>query len=90
MARASKEKKKNRKWRFGFLNFPIFKNSGPYSMVKDVGSQKVDITIGQLVAMVSSPQRELKKGLSTPKVPKVPSPLNAIAVECECDLIINV
>jgi hypothetical protein len=40
--------------------------------------------------MVSSTQRELKKGLSTPKVPKVPSSLNAIAVERECDLIINV
>jgi hypothetical protein len=35
-------------------------------------------------------QRELKKGLSTLKVPKVPTPLNAIAVEHECDLIIDV
>jgi hypothetical protein len=57
---------------------------------KDVGSQKADITIGQLVAMVPSARRELRKGLSTPKVPKVPSPLNAIAAERECDLIINV
>ncbi len=37
-----------------------------------------------------SARRELRKGLSTPKVPKVPSPLNAIAAERECDLIINV
>jgi hypothetical protein len=59
-------------------------------VVKDVGSQKVNITIGQLMAMVPSAQRELKKGLSTPKVPKVPSPLNAITTECECDLIIDV
>ncbi len=28
--------------------------------------------------------------MSTPKVPKVPSPLNAIAVERECDPIIDV
>jgi len=28
--------------------------------------------------------------LSAPKVPKVPTPLNAIAAECECDPIINV
>jgi hypothetical protein len=58
--------------------------------VKDVGSQKVDITIGQLVAMVPLARRELKKGYSRPKVPKVPSPLNAIAAEHECDLIIDV
>ncbi|CAK9190886.1 unnamed protein product [Sphagnum troendelagicum] len=62
----------------------------PRTMVKDVGSQKADITIGQLVAMVPLTQRELRKGLSTPKVPKVPTPLNAIAVERECDLIIDV
>jgi len=59
-------------------------------VVKDVGSQKADITIGQLVAMVPSVQRELRKGLSIPKVPKVPTPLNAIAVEHECDPIIDV
>jgi hypothetical protein len=59
-------------------------------MVKDVGSQKADITIEQLVAMVPSAQRELRKGLSTPKIPKVPTPLNAIATERECDLIIDV
>jgi hypothetical protein len=47
-------------------------------MVKDVGSQKVDITIEQLMAMVLLAQRELRKGLLTPKVPKVPTPLNAI------------
>jgi len=40
--------------------------------------------------MVPLVQRELKKGLSTPKVPKVPTPLNAIVVECECDPIIDV
>jgi hypothetical protein len=59
-------------------------------VVKDVGSQKVDITIGELVAMVPLARRELKKGFSTPKVPKVPSPLNAIAAERECDPIIDV
>jgi len=59
-------------------------------VVKDVGSQKINITIGQLVAMVPLVRRELKKGLSTPKVPKVPTPLNAIAVEHECDPIIDV
>ncbi len=90
MARAPKEKKKNRRRRFGFQDFPISKDSGPYSVVKDVGSQKTDITIGQLVAMVPSVRRELRKGLSTPKVPKVPTPLNAIAAKRECDPIIDV
>jgi hypothetical protein len=46
MARAPKEKKKNRRRRFGFQDFPISKDSGPYSVVKDVGSQKANITIG--------------------------------------------
>ncbi len=59
-------------------------------MVKDVGSQKANITIGQLVVMVPSVRSELRKGLSTPKIPKVPTPLNAITAECECDLIIDV
>ncbi len=90
MARAPKEKKKNRRRRFGFQNFQISRDFGPYSMVKDVGSQKADITIGQLVAMVPSARRELRKDLSIPKVPKVPTLLNAITTECECDLIIDV
>jgi hypothetical protein len=38
MARAPKEKKKSRRWRFGFQDFPISKDSGLYLMVKDVGS----------------------------------------------------
>jgi len=59
-------------------------------VVKDVGLQKANITIGQLVVMVSSVRKELRKRLSTPKVPKVPTPLNAIAVKRECDLIIDV
>ncbi len=46
MARAPKEKKKNWRRRFGFQDFPISRDSGPYSVVKDVGSQKADITIG--------------------------------------------
>jgi len=90
MARAPKEKKKNQRQRFGFQNFPIFRDFGPYSVVKDVGSQKTDITIGQLVAMVSSTRRELRKGLSIPKDPKVPTPLNAITTKRECDPIIDV
>ncbi|CAK9867234.1 unnamed protein product [Sphagnum jensenii] len=90
MAKAPKEKKKNRRRRFGFQDFLISRDSGPYSVVKDVGSQKVDITIGQLVAMMPSARRELRKRLSTPKVPKVPTPLNAIAAERECDPIIDV
>jgi len=90
MARAPKEKKKNRRWKFGFQDFPISRDSGLYSVVKDVGLQKTNITIGQLVAMVLSARRELRKGLSTPKVPKVPTLLNAIVVECECDPIIDV
>ncbi len=40
--------------------------------------------------MVALAWKELRKGLSTPKVPKVPTPLNAIAIECECDPIIDV
>jgi hypothetical protein len=88
MARAPKEKKKNQISRF--QDFSISRDSGPYSVVKDVGSQERDITIGQLVAMVSSARKELRKGLSTAKVPKVSSPLNAIAIGHECDLIIDV
>jgi hypothetical protein len=40
--------------------------------------------------MVQSARRELRKGLLTPTVPKVLTPLNAIVVERECDLIIDV
>ncbi len=40
--------------------------------------------------MVSLTRRDLRKGLSTPKVPKVSTPLNAIVTESECDPIINV
>jgi len=40
--------------------------------------------------MVPLARRELRKGLLTPKVPKVPTPLNVIVVERECDLIIDV
>jgi hypothetical protein len=90
MVRTPNEKKKNRRWRFGFQDFPISKDFGPYSVVKDVGSYKVNITIRQLVAMVPLARRELKKGLSILKVPKVPSPLNAIVAERECDPIIDV
>jgi len=90
MARAPKEKKKNWRRRFGFQDFPISRDSSFYLVVKDVGSQKADITIGQLVAMVPSARRELRKGLSTPKIPKVPTPLNAIIAERACDPIIDV
>jgi hypothetical protein len=90
MAKAPKEKKKNQRWRFGFQYFLIFRDFGPYSVVKDVRLQKVDITIEQLVAMVPSIRRELRKGLSTPKIPKVPAPLNAITTKRECDPIIDV
>jgi hypothetical protein len=37
--------------------------------------------------MVLSIRRELRKGLSTFKVPKVLTPLNAIAVQRECDIV---
>jgi len=52
MARAPKEKKKNRRQSISFQDFPISRDSGLYLVVKDVGSQKAYITIGQLVAMV--------------------------------------
>jgi hypothetical protein len=90
MAKAPKETKKNRRRRFGFQDFLISKDFGPYSMVKDVGSLKADITIRQLVVMVPSVRKELRKGLSTLKVPKVPTPLNTITVERKCDSIIDV
>jgi hypothetical protein len=41
-----KREEKNRRWRFGFQYFLISRDSGPYSVVKDVGSQKADITVG--------------------------------------------
>ncbi len=40
--------------------------------------------------MVSLTWKELRKGLLTPNVLKVRTPLNAIAVERECDPIIDV
>jgi hypothetical protein len=40
--------------------------------------------------MVLSTQSESMKGLSTPKIPKVLTPLNVIAIERECDSIIGV
>jgi hypothetical protein len=54
MAKAPKEKKKNRRRRFGFQDFPISRDFGLYLVMKDVGLQKEDITIEQLVAMVPS------------------------------------
>ncbi len=72
MAKTPKEMKKHWRWRFGFQEFPISRNSGPYLVLKDVGSQKVDIIIKQLLLMVSSTRKELRKGLLIPKVPKVP------------------
>jgi hypothetical protein len=54
MAKTPKEKKKNRRQRFGFQDLLISRDSGPYSVVKDVGSQNANITIGQLVSMVPS------------------------------------
>jgi len=38
MVRALKKIKMNQRWRFGFQNFPISKDSSPYLMVKDVRS----------------------------------------------------
>jgi len=40
--------------------------------------------------MVKSIRKELKKGLLTPKVLKVPTPLNVIVAKCEYDPIIVV
>ncbi len=40
--------------------------------------------------MVPLAQKELRNGLLTLKVPKVPTPLNAITIERECDPIIDV
>jgi len=45
MAKAPKEKKKNRRRRFNFQDFPISRDFGLCLVVKDVGLQK-DITIG--------------------------------------------
>jgi hypothetical protein len=38
MVKAPKKKKKSRRWRFRFQNFPMFKDFGPYLLVKGVGS----------------------------------------------------
>jgi hypothetical protein len=46
MVRTLKEKKKSQRQRFGFQDFPIFRASGLYLVVKDMASQKTDITIG--------------------------------------------
>ena len=55
-----------------------------------MGGEKADITIGQLVAMVPSVRKELKKGLSAHKVPSILPSLNTIAVQQEYDPIIDV
>ncbi len=39
---------------------------------------------------MSLAQRELRKGLSTPRVPRVPTPLNVITAKRKCDPIIDV
>jgi hypothetical protein len=90
MARAAKEKKKNRRRRFGFQDFPISRDYSPYLVVKGCGIVESKHHHRTLVAMAPLARRELRKGLSTPKVPKVCTPLNAIAVERECDQIIDV
>lgn len=61
MARMLKMKKKWRQ-RFGFQDFPIFKNCDLYSIMKDVGFQKTNIMIVQWMTMVSSVLKELRKG----------------------------
>ena len=68
MAR-DKESKKSRRRRLGFYDFSISKNQDSYSILDDVGVKKADITIEQLVAMVPSVRKELRKGISAHKVP---------------------
>jgi hypothetical protein len=60
MGRAPTEKKKNQRWRFGFQDFSISRDSNIYLLVKDVGFHKADITIGQLVAIDVLPSHGVK------------------------------
>jgi len=89
MARTLKEKKKNRRRRFDFQDFPIFRDSGPY-LGEGCGIAKSKHHHRIISGNGVSARRELRKGLSTPKVPKVLTPFNAIAAERKCDSIIDV
>ena len=89
MAR-DKGSKKSRRRRLGCHDFPISKNQGTYSILDDVRVKKVNITIGQLVAMVPSVRKEFRKGLSTHKVPSILQSLNTMPVQQDYDPIIDV
>lgn len=57
--------KKSRRRQLDFHDFSILKTQGPHLILVDIGTKKVDITIGQLIAMVSSVWKKLKRSLST-------------------------
>jgi hypothetical protein len=88
MAR-DKGSKKSRRRRLGFHDFPISQNQGSYSILDDMVVKKADITIGQLVAIVPSVRKKLKKSLYAHKIPSIPHSPNAIAVQQEYDPIID-
>ena len=75
-----KGSKKSRRRRLDFHDFPISQNQGSYLILDDVEVKKADITIGQLVAMVPSVRKELRKSLSAHKVSSILHSLNTIAV----------
>ena len=76
----NKGSKKSRRRRLDFHDFPISQNQCSYSILDDVEVKKADITIGQLVAMVPSVRKELRKSLSAHKVSSILHSLNTIAV----------
>lgn len=73
-----------------YEDLPILKNQVPYSILEDVRTKKADITIRQLVAMVSSARKELRSSLTTYKVPYISHSLNTIGVQQKYDPIIDV
>jgi hypothetical protein len=54
-------RRKARIQRLEFQDFGIFIIKGTYFNLEDVGTKKVDIITGQLVSMVSSARKELRK-----------------------------
>ena len=89
MARDKGLKKSRRRW-LGFHDFSISKNQDSFSILDNMEVKKTDITIRQLVAMVPSVRKELKKNLSAHKVPSISQSLNTIVVQQEYDPTIDV
>ena len=66
--------------RLGFRDFSISKNQYSFFILDDVGNNKVDITIEQVVINVSLVRKELRKNLSIHKVSSISQFFNIIVI----------